>query len=288
MKLSIKTLSIVAVLAFFTGDLFSQYLNDQGEVRLDKIIDELKEFEDASANQRALAETIAENLHREINVNPVLQENRDLRNEALGTLVRLRNRLGNFGFLRRSSGLSTWEKKRKLDTISVEALMIESKIQSLNDSLYALYDRLIDITQRGDEETRATKEKAALQIGKSPFYDHIEYIFENHRDMNFGYVLDRFGDADFSVYRSGMVGLTANLERDERSMYEWRLMPFLLKYWGDADWTANLSPSHYEVVLFINMTHTYEQRESLFEFMRANAKDPDTEIYTHFEEFFFR
>ena len=279
---------LLASFLLFVSTINSQYLDENGQVLKEKIIDELKEFEDASADQRALADTIAENLLWELKTNPVLRENQDLKGEALMSLLRLRNRLGDFGFLLRTGGLSQWEKQRKLDTVSLEMLMIESKIQSLNDSLYALYDRLIDITQRGDEETRATKEKAALQIGKSPFYDHIEYIFENHRDMNFGYVLDRFGDADFSVYRSGMVGLTANLERDERSMYEWRLMPFLLKYWGDADWTANLSPSHYEVVLFINMTHTYEQRESLFEFMRANAKDPDTEIYTHFEEFFFR
>lgn len=280
MKFSIKVLCFTVMFAFLNGDLFSQYLDDQGEVLKHKIIEELMEFQDDRVSQIAHANKIAKDLNREINHHPVLQENHDLKIEKLKILSQLMKGLGDFTFLRSVSDLSPWEKQRIMDSISLEALMIEYKIQSLNDSLYALYDRLIDITQRGDRETRATKERAAHLLGKSPFYDHIEYIFENHRSMHFGFVMDRFGDmeTDFGVYRSGMMGLISDLDKDDKKLYSWRLMPFLLKYWGDADWAADLHPD-FEFLLFSTLTYNYKQTNLLLEFMKSNAKDPDTSVY---------
>ena len=272
---------ILLILVFLCSDsLFSQYLDDNGEVLKDKIIEELQQLPDASPDQRALADSIVTYIRNEISGHPVLQDNSDLRMEGFSTLHHMVTRLGDFTFLRGSSELSTWEHQRKLDTISAEVLAIESQIQSLNDSLYALYDQLIDITQREKLETRATKEKAALMIGKSPFYDHIEYIFENHENLVFGLVLDQFGDADtdFGEYRSGMVGLISGFTGSERDYYSWRTMPFLLKYWGDSDWATNHDPG-FEVLLFFTLMQNFDNEKLLLEFMRANAKDPDTFIY---------
>lgn len=269
---------------FIENTIKSQYLDDYGIVLNERILDELKEFQDARTDQIAHADEIARKLHREINLHPVLQENRELKTKALFTLSQLMKRSGDFGFLRRVSGLSPLEKQKISDTISKETMLLELKIQSLNDSLYILYNNLIDITQRGNEETRATKERAALLIGKSPFYEHIEYIFENHKNMYFGFVLDPYGDmdTDFGVYRSGMMGLITDLNKDDIMFYSWRLMPFLLNYWGNSQWAANLHPD-FEFLLFTNLTHNFNQRNLLLEFMRANAEDPDTPIFKMLE-----
>ncbi len=288
MKYLYKVFNLLILVLLCSDSLFSQYLDDNGEVLNEKIIEELKEYPDGSAEQRSLADSLITDIQIEINRHPVLQYNTELRMEGFSTLHHLKTRLGDFTFLRRSPG-PTWEELRKLDTISKEALEIESQIALLNDSLYALYDQLIEITQRGEGETRATKEKAAMLIGKSPFHDHLEYIFENHRNLAFGLVMDRFGnlDIDFGGYRSGMTGLTSHLTYPEKRFYSWRVMPFLLEYWGDPDWTADLNPG-FEIAFFINLTIGYNKRPLLLEFMRANARDPDTSVYERLSELSLR
>ena len=286
MKYLHKVFILLILVLLCSDSLFSQYLNDNGEVLKEKIIEELKEYPDGSAEQRSLADSLITDIQIEINRHPVLQNNTELRMEGFSTLHHLKTRLGDFTFLRRSPG-PTSEELRKLDTISAEVLAIESQIQSLNDSLYALYDQLIEITQRGEGETRATKEEAAMMIGKSPFYDHIKYIFENHTDLVFGLRIDEFGDLyhEFGGYRSGMVGITSHLSNPEKKLYSWRIMPFLLKYWGDPNWASDLYPD-YETVFFINLMLDYNKKHLLLEFMRVNAKDPDTPIYKKLNEFF--
>lgn len=288
MKSLSKHVVLLAAILLFTASMASQYLDDNGEVLKDKIIEDLRQFPDASVQQRSMADSLVGEIHREINRHPALQDDRDLKMEGLKTLSRLMKRLGDFAFLRGSSELSVWEQQRKLDTISAEVLAIESQIEAINDSLYALYSKLIDITQRGDEETRATKEKAALMIGKSPFYDHIKYIFDNESRLNFGLLMDERGqfiDDCWGCEKSGLSGLTSGLSRNERRMYRWRVMPFLIEHFGRQDYFSG-PRFPWEFSTFSNLIHNYQSSHLLLEFMRANAEDPDSPVYKHLMRYY--
>ncbi len=282
-----RYLIVLAPLLLFAVSLSAQYLNENGEVLKDKIIEELKQYPDGSADQWSLKDSIVKDLFAEISMYSVLKEKSEVKSEAMLTLHHLSAGLRDFKILRSSNGPS-WEDLRKLDTISAEALAIESQIQSLNDSLYLLYDQLIDITQRGEEETRATKEKAAMMIGKSPFYDHIEYIFKNESSLNFGLLVDERGEFDddcWGCQRSGLVGLTSWLPPSESKLYRWRVMPFLIEHFGRPDsFIGTYFP--WEFATFVNLSHEYEGRHLLLEFMRANAKDPDNPLYEHLIQYF--
>ena len=63
-------------------------------------------------------------------------------------------------------------------------------------------------------------------------------------------------------------------------------MPFMIKFWGDTEWNKRIG--RYDLRLEFVLAHRMFLRDLnkpdlLIEFMRANAKDPDTLIFKMLE-----
>lgn len=277
-----KLTGLILLLSVFCFPLNAQYVDEDGRVKKDKVIAELKQLPDGSPEQRAYADSLAPIIRKEIVSHYFSNQSENGQSHDMFSVSLMERRMGDFTFLRREGyGVDT-------DTVSTEVLALESQMEALKDSLHTLYEQLIDITRRGDAESRATKEKAALMIGKSPFIEHIEYVFENDSDLSFGLIVNERLEPIIDCWgcqRSGLVGLVSGLSPEEKEIYRWRVMPFLIEYWGrPGEYTATHYP--FEFVTFANLTHKYKNPHLLLEFMRSNAEDPNSGIYQHLDKYF--
>lgn len=270
----------------------AQYISEDGEINRETMVADLKEFANSSQEQNEFIKEILNELVSALRNHPTLQESEEKRSEVILTIMDLGNKRRDFFFLSpRYEAHRAREERKANDTISLDVLILQERLAAMQDSIRSIYQELKAIVE-DEDQTRATREKAVTLFATSNDWKDIEYIFENNMNLYFS-DLD-FDFISFGPYwgesRSGMHALY----RDKIPSYggrnnitlnhNWILIPFMIKYWGDLEWNKKIPDI--ERRLEFAFAHRMFLRdlnkpELLVEFMRANAKDPDTPIFNN-------
>lgn len=280
----------VVIMFSITGILNAQYITSDGEVNKDLMISELQHLERGSEEQSALIKDMLSELVKARKNHPALRESSEKRGKVGLAIINLGNKQGDFFFLNpQYAAQRAIEREKENDTISLEVLLLETRLAFLQDSIREVYQELKTIVE-DENQTRATKEKAITVFATSNELKDIEYIFENSENFVFpDFGLDHVLEDHYSgEARTGMHALYRDKipeygSRNEISLnHNWILFPFMVKYWGDQEWNKNFNEmdARLELVFALRMFLRYLNKpELLVEFMRANAKDPDTLIF---------
>ncbi|TVQ49670.1 MAG: hypothetical protein EA362_04005 [Saprospirales bacterium] len=276
----------------------AQYISEYGEIDREAIIAEIKNFPYASKEQNDFINEILTGLVSDLKDHPAIQESKEKRDFLTLTIMDMGNRRGDFAFLNpRHEQQRAREKRRAKDTINIEVLNLEERLSAMQDSIRGIYQELKVIVENEDQ-TRATKEKAITLFATSNELEDIEYIFENNSRLRFSNI-----DLDFMLfgpyYGEGRSGVNAvyldkipldYVGRNNISLdHNWILFPFIIKYWGDIEWNNEIADLDLRLEFALTrrmFLSDFSKPELLIEFMRANAKDPDTPIYKMLERYY--
>lgn len=281
----------VVIMFSITGILNAQYITPDGEVDRDLMISELQQLERGSEEQSALIKDMLTELVKARRNHPALKKSDEKRGRVSLTIIHLGNKQGDFFFLNpQYDAQRAKEREKANDTMSLEVLLLEERLTALQDSIREVYQKLKTIVE-DENQTRATKEKAITVFATSNDLKDIEYIFENSTNFYFADYIDVFSDSYFGELRTGMHVLYRDKVpgyggRNKISLKDnWILFPFMIKYWGDPEWNKEVALDwRLEFVLAHRLfLRDLNKPELLVEFMRANAKDPDTQIFKKIE-----
>ncbi len=272
----------------------AQYISEDGEINRETMVADLKEFANSSQEQTEFIKEILNELVSALRNHPTLQESEEKRSEVILTIMDLGNKRSDFFFLSpRYEALRTREVRRANDTISLDVLILEGRLAAMQDSIRSIYQELKDIVE-AEDQTRATREKAITLFATSNDLRDIEYIFENNMslyfsDLDFDFIAfgPYFGEASTGLYALYRDKIPGYADRNRISLnHNWMLIPFMIKYWGDLEWSKNI-PDFDRRLQFVLAHRMFlrdlNEPDLLIEFMRANAEDPDTPIFKMLE-----
>ena len=283
---------------FAITGLTAQFVNDAGEVKVDEIVAVLKSFEPLSHAQDSMSKAVIQSLLASTRVHPVLMSDLEKKKAVFLTMVDIATPKGKFEFLtNRFKEYREREEVLKNDTIDSEVYALDKKYKALQDSMKSLEMHLLDIMQ-SPVKTRATKRRASTILGRTNNLAIADFMFKN-------YTLFMFGDYDpdnstdcWGCERSGAADFIGDKIYDEDistvdeyghkkvilpGIVNWTAFPFFIKYWGNKEYNSKLdktwSGGLFEFAVFHNMiTENYQKPWLLFEFMKANAEDPNSKI----------
>ncbi len=265
---------LITLIILFSINTQAQWINDDGEILTEKMLKELKTHPPGSEGQNTLVNKMVDSLMNVRLTHPALQGSLEKKFKLFETIQDLRMKSGEFQFLNPTPPQPRYIASE--DTISSDILHLEEKIKRLNDSLNTLYEECIPILESGYAQTRATKERAAKLLGGSRNVDHIHYVFQNDKKLTFGNSMDVGSGDCWGCNRSGMQGLFYSSE--DFKFERWRFLPFFIKYWGDPDWIGQKNDLNFEFAMFSNISNDIKKPWLLYDFILANAEDPDSPI----------
>ena len=282
-----RQLFFLFILVILSANVNAQYINDDGQIDRDGMIADIKTYPYASEEQNDFIKEILTRLVSDLREHPAIQQSKEKKDQLTLTIMDLGNRRGEFAFLNpRREQERAREERRANDTISIEVLNLDERLAAMQDSIRGIYQELKAIVE-DEDQTRATREKAITLFATSNDLNDIEYIFENSSNHFFTDMGGGFSDNQRGGHRTGMNALygekipgsgVMNINIED---HNWILFPFLIKYWGDLEWNKRVgSEKILEYVIARRMFLSDLNRpDLLIEFMRANAKDPDTPIF---------
>ncbi len=252
-----------------------------GELLVDEIVETLQSYESGSAEQDAIVIQVINSLLRERLGSSEMVYSSKFNSHIDHTLQNLIAKRAQFHFLNplpfRYDPSGSYDQsfyRSADDTLSSEIIELEDKWEAFSDSLSIIYDEFKIIVENSKANTRATKERAANLLGRSPRTRDILYIFENGDNLGFGI---HYMEC-WSCERSGMYGLINTSNFVDKPINYWRHFPYFIEYWGDPDWQDQSTQAPLEFLIFYNMLYEYKHPELIFQFIQANSKDPYSPI----------
>lgn len=271
------------------ASLFGQYVNDHGDVNISLIINELQALELGSPAQDSGVNQVLLSLRQDTKSHPKLLIDEAKRGQVNLTIRNLAMRVGDFYFLNPESN-----KPRKkvydiyTDTISQEVKALEIEWRLMLDRLDTLVSKLKIITE-DEGQTDNSRKWSMMILAEMARSDAslVRYFFEDINSLRLAsdYELD-YGNPNVPGFtRSAMVALYTSDWQSwglDEHIINYSFLSYLIRYWGDPTWVLeNITSSGEEFLemrAFNYLSSSYNKPWLLFEFMQANAKDPDTVI----------
>lgn len=281
-------ISLITFLAIFlTISLYGQYVSAQGEVNKSLILNELQAIAWGSPAQDSAVNQIMLSLRQDSKSHPVLLSDEAKKGKVILTILHLSMRVGDFYFLNPDS-----KKPRKkkydinTDTISQHVKDLENAWLHNIKQLDSLGDELKLIIE-DEEQTDWSRRASMMILSKMALPDSslIHYFFEQINTLRLvsDYETD-YGNTDVLGFsRSALANLysTENWGVEGGSV-NFGLLSYLITYWGDPTWVAESiqedGHSYLEVLTFLNLTRFSQKPWILFDWIIANAEDPNTLI----------
>ena len=288
MKL-IWRISLITFLAIFlTISLYGQYVSAQGEVNKSLILNELQAIAWGSPAQDSAVNQIMLSLRQDSKSHLVLLTDEAKKGKVILTILHLSMRVGDFYFLNPDS-----KKPRKkeydinTDTISQEVRDLEAEWRLMLDKLDTLVAKLKVIT-KDEGQTDNSRKWSMMILEEMARTDTslVRYFFEDISTIRLA--------SDIDVDYGGGSNVPG-LNRTAMSIYylpyidveELKLnvpqLSYIIQYWGDEQWVKRNIDEEYgeeflELLHFSNLARLTHKPWILFDWILANAKDPDTVI----------
>ncbi len=272
---------LLCLIVFFSLNAQAQWISDKGEVLTEKMVSELKNIDNNDLEKQELYSSMINSLVTALSEHPQILDSDEKKIKISTALKELANKNGRFHFLNKYPN-----KRRIPDTVQQNVLILEESFNLLRDSMYGVYNECKKIIENDELYSRASREKAANILGNSRRLEDIKYIFENDSILALG---RRLEDDCWGCERSAMYNFTKEYYSNTliyRQQIKWLYIPFIIEFWGDPNWSGQNNFHDFEVAFFKSIQDPYHQPWLLLDFIRANAKDPDTPILKTLVDFY--